>query len=131
YFSGRVHAVGGAEPPAQPGSPSFSGYWTGTLPYATPDRSGIQAKRRAASVSARSTRRHAVRAPLERVVLSRITMKICFFHRMPYRFLPVDFERNYRADCVDVPDHLYDAAKTPGLHNSFLDELELAEAQAC
>src|SRR2546422_4961373 len=56
-------------------------------------------------------------------------MKICFFHLMPYRFLPDDFERKYRSVWVDVPHHLYDAEKTHGLYNEFLDELEFAEAQ--
>ena len=30
-------------------------------------------------------------------------MKICFFHLMPYRFLPDDFETRYRSVWVDVP----------------------------
>src|ERR1700756_2955964 len=54
-------------------------------------------------------------------------MKICFFHLMPYRFLPDDFERTYRSVWVDVPHHLYDAEKTRGLYQEFLDELEAAE----
>jgi len=56
-------------------------------------------------------------------------MKICFFHLMPYRFLPDDFERTYRSVWVDVPHHLHDADKTRGLYQEFLDELEFAEAQ--
>ena len=56
-------------------------------------------------------------------------MKICFFHLMPYRFLPEDFERKYRSVWVDVPHHLHDAEKTRGLYQEFLDELEFAEAQ--
>src|SRR5262245_13455637 len=62
-------------------------------------------------------------------VSSRITMKICWFHLMPYRFLPDDFERKYRSVWVDVPHHLYDAEKTQDLYHEFLDELEFAEAQ--
>src|SRR2546430_8757326 len=56
-------------------------------------------------------------------------MKICFFHLMPYRFLPEDFERKYRSVWVDVPHHLFDAEKTQGLYQEFLDELEFAEKQ--
>src|SRR5947209_7722706 len=56
-------------------------------------------------------------------------MKICFFHLMPYRFLPEDFENRYRSVWVDVPHHLYDPEKTHGLYHEFLDELEFAEAQ--
>jgi hypothetical protein len=56
-------------------------------------------------------------------------MKICFFHLMPYRFLPEDFERTYRSVWVDVPHHLHDPEKTRGLYQEFLDELEFAEAQ--
>src|SRR5437867_3908783 len=54
-------------------------------------------------------------------------VKICFFHLMPYRFLPDDFETRYRSVWVDVPHSLYDAEKTHGLYNEFLDELEFAE----
>ena len=54
-------------------------------------------------------------------------MKICFFHLMPYRFLPEDFEQKYRSVWVDVPHHLFDAEKTQGLYQEFLDELEFAE----
>ena len=56
-------------------------------------------------------------------------MKICFFHLMPYRFLPDDFEQRYRSVWVDVPHHLHDPEKTRGLYHEFLDELEFAEAQ--
>jgi alkanesulfonate monooxygenase SsuD/methylene tetrahydromethanopterin reductase-like flavin-dependent oxidoreductase (luciferase family) len=54
-------------------------------------------------------------------------MKICFFHLMPYRFLPDDFEHTYRSVWVDPPHHLFDPEKTSGLYNEFLDELEFAE----
>ena len=47
------------------------------------------------------------------LVSSRITMKICFFHLMPYRFLPEDFERKYRSVWVDVPHHLHEAFVLP------------------
>src|SRR5206468_9884667 len=56
-------------------------------------------------------------------------MKICFFHLMPYRFLPDDFETRYRSVWVDVPHSLYDPEKTRGLYHEFLDELAFAEAQ--
>src|SRR5438876_9707931 len=54
-------------------------------------------------------------------------MKICFFHLMPYRFLPDDFENRYRSVWVDVPHSLYDPEKTSQLYHEFLDELEFAE----
>ena len=54
-------------------------------------------------------------------------MKICFFHLMPYRFLPDDFEHRYRSVWVDVPHSLFDAEKTHALYNEFLDELEFAD----
>ena len=56
-------------------------------------------------------------------------MKICFFHLMPYRFLPEDFERRYRSVWVDPPHSLFDPEKCGGLYHEFLDELEFAEAQ--
>src|SRR6266446_6788939 len=54
-------------------------------------------------------------------------MKICFFHLMPYRFLPDDFGNRYRSVWVDVPHSLYDPEKTSRLYHEFLDELEFAE----
>ena len=54
-------------------------------------------------------------------------MKICWFHLMPYRFLPQDFEDNYRSVWVDPPSHLYDAEKAHLLYNEYLDELEYAD----
>jgi alkanesulfonate monooxygenase SsuD/methylene tetrahydromethanopterin reductase-like flavin-dependent oxidoreductase (luciferase family) len=54
-------------------------------------------------------------------------MKVCFFHLMPYRHLPDDFERRYRSVWVDVPHELHDPAKTHVLYNEYLDELELAD----
>jgi hypothetical protein len=57
-------------------------------------------------------------------------MKICWFHLMPYRFLPDDFERKYRSVWVDVPHHLYDAEKTQDLYHEFLDELEFPRPRA-
>ena len=54
-------------------------------------------------------------------------MKICFFHLMPYRFLPATFENDYRSVWVDPPVSLYDPHRTHGLYNEFLDELEHAE----
>ena len=54
-------------------------------------------------------------------------MKIGWFHLMPYRFLPDDFEQRYRSVWVDPPHHLFDPEKTSGLYHEFLDELEFAE----
>ena len=53
-------------------------------------------------------------------------MKISWFHLMPYRFLPKDFEDKYRSVWVDVPSHLFDANKAHQLYNEYLDELEFA-----
>ena len=54
-------------------------------------------------------------------------MKICFFHLMPYRFLPDDFEARHRSVWVDVSHGLFDAERARGLYHEFLDELEFAE----
>jgi hypothetical protein len=45
----------------------------------------------------------------------RETMKLSWFHLMPYRFLPEDFKEKYRSVWVDVPSELYDAEKTHDL----------------
>jgi hypothetical protein len=54
-------------------------------------------------------------------------MKICFFHLMPYRFLPDDIEVRYRSVWVDVPHSLFDAEEASALYHEYLDELEHAE----
>ena len=54
-------------------------------------------------------------------------MKFCWFHLMPYRFLPKDFEKDYNSVWVDVPSKLFDPVKGHQLYNEFLDELEFAE----
>ena len=54
-------------------------------------------------------------------------MKICWFHLMPYRYLPEDFEEKYRSVWVDVPSHLFDPVKANELYNEYLDELEFAD----
>ena len=54
-------------------------------------------------------------------------MKLCFFHLMPYQFLPPDFEKQYHSVWVDVPNSLFDPEKGHVLYNDYLDELEFAE----
>ena len=54
-------------------------------------------------------------------------MKVCWFHLMPYRFLPPDFEQKYRSVWVDPPSHLFDPVKANQLYNEYLDELEFAD----
>ena len=54
-------------------------------------------------------------------------MKVSWFHLMPYRYLPTDFEDKYRSVWVDVPSHLFDATKAHHLYNEYLDELEFAD----
>src|SRR5439155_8715544 len=65
--------------------------------------------------------------PCYHPLTERNAMKICFFHLMPYRFLPEDFEQRYRSVWVDVPHSLYDPEKTSELYHEYLDELEFAE----
>ena len=55
-------------------------------------------------------------------------MKLCFFHLMPYQFLPPDFEKRYGSVWVDVPNDLFDPAKGHELYHDYLDELEYAES---
>jgi alkanesulfonate monooxygenase SsuD/methylene tetrahydromethanopterin reductase-like flavin-dependent oxidoreductase (luciferase family) len=54
-------------------------------------------------------------------------MKVCFFHLMPYRFLPEDFVARHRSVWVDVPHALLDARRVRDLYAEYLDELEHAE----
>ena len=54
-------------------------------------------------------------------------MKMCFFHLMPYGYLPEDFNNQYHSVWVDAPNHLFDPKKGTQLYNDYLDELEFAE----
>lgn len=54
-------------------------------------------------------------------------MKVCYFHLMPYRFLPDDFEHKYRSVWVDIPQSLQDPEKMADLYEEFIDELVYAE----
>ena len=54
-------------------------------------------------------------------------MKVGWFHLMPYRSLPPDFEERYRSVWVDVPSHLFDPVKGHQDYNDSLDELEFAD----
>ena len=54
-------------------------------------------------------------------------MKVSWFHLMPYRYLPSDFEEKYRSVWVDVPSHLFDPVKAHELYNEYLDDLEFAD----
>ncbi|RMD63935.1 LLM class flavin-dependent oxidoreductase [Candidatus Parcubacteria bacterium] len=54
-------------------------------------------------------------------------MKVCWFHLMPYPYLPDDFKQKYRSVWVDVPSQLYDPEKGHWVYNEYLDELEFAD----
>ena len=54
-------------------------------------------------------------------------MKLCYFHLMPYQYLPDDFEKRYHSVWVDIPNYLYDPAKGHQLYNDYLDQLEHAD----
>ncbi len=54
-------------------------------------------------------------------------MKFCWFHLMPYRYLPSDFEEKHSSVWVDVPSTLFDPVKGHQLYNEYMDELEFAD----
>ena len=54
-------------------------------------------------------------------------MKVNWFHLMPYRFLPANFENDYHSVWVDIPARLFDPMRGHNLYNEFLDELEFAD----
>jgi alkanesulfonate monooxygenase SsuD/methylene tetrahydromethanopterin reductase-like flavin-dependent oxidoreductase (luciferase family) len=53
-------------------------------------------------------------------------MKVFMFHLMPYAYLDLDFDKQYRACWVFLPNSAYDPVKGHELYNRYLDELELA-----
>lgn len=54
-------------------------------------------------------------------------MKSHWFHLMPYKHLPEDFQQKHKSVWVDVPSELYDPVKGHELYNEYLDELEYAD----
>ena len=54
-------------------------------------------------------------------------MKVNWFHLMPYRFLPENFEKEHHSIWVDIPTDLYDPERGHYLYNEYLDELEFAD----
>ena len=54
-------------------------------------------------------------------------MKVNWFHLMPYRVLPDNFENDHHSVWVDIPTNLYDSTRGHHLYNEFLDELEFAD----
>jgi alkanesulfonate monooxygenase SsuD/methylene tetrahydromethanopterin reductase-like flavin-dependent oxidoreductase (luciferase family) len=56
------------------------------------------------------------------------SMKIFFFHLMPWPYLDPDFDKTYGTAWVKLPNKLYDPEKGNKLYNRYLDELESAEA---
>jgi alkanesulfonate monooxygenase SsuD/methylene tetrahydromethanopterin reductase-like flavin-dependent oxidoreductase (luciferase family) len=54
-------------------------------------------------------------------------MKFFFFHLMPYSELDLDFDKEYPATWVTLPNAYYDPKKGHELYNRYLDELEYAD----
>ena len=55
-------------------------------------------------------------------------MKLSFFHLMPYRDLPADFESKHRSTWVDLPNENFDPELGQQYYNEYIDELEYADA---
>lgn len=54
-------------------------------------------------------------------------MKFHFFHLMPYRDLPDDFDKRYESVWLNLPADLLDSTKIHSLYHEYLDQLEAAE----
>ncbi|MGH7899623.1 MAG: LLM class flavin-dependent oxidoreductase, partial [Candidatus Binatia bacterium] len=55
-------------------------------------------------------------------------MKFTWFNLMPWPYLPDDFREKHRSVWVDIPNTLYDPVKGHFLYNTYMDQLEYAEA---
>ncbi|WP_310961216.1 LLM class flavin-dependent oxidoreductase [Nocardioides terrisoli] len=55
-------------------------------------------------------------------------MRFIYFHFMPFDALPADFSEKYRSSWVDLPASLGDSRRVHGLYNTYLNQLELADA---
>ncbi len=54
-------------------------------------------------------------------------MKFCFFHLMPYPYLPDDFDENYQSSALTFPNRHFDPRLGQQLYERYLDELEYAD----
>jgi alkanesulfonate monooxygenase SsuD/methylene tetrahydromethanopterin reductase-like flavin-dependent oxidoreductase (luciferase family) len=54
------------------------------------------------------------------------TVKLLWFHLMPYTDLPEDFTRTHASVWVDIDSRLFDPIKAHAMYNEFMDELEAA-----
>jgi alkanesulfonate monooxygenase SsuD/methylene tetrahydromethanopterin reductase-like flavin-dependent oxidoreductase (luciferase family) len=55
-------------------------------------------------------------------------MRFVWFNLMPWPDLPDDFREKYRSVWVDIPSALYDPVRGHEVYNTYLDQLEFAEA---
>jgi alkanesulfonate monooxygenase SsuD/methylene tetrahydromethanopterin reductase-like flavin-dependent oxidoreductase (luciferase family) len=53
-------------------------------------------------------------------------MKVFSFHLMPYAYLDLGYQKNYKSVWINYPNTNYDPVKGHELYNRYLDELELA-----
>ena len=54
-------------------------------------------------------------------------MKFCFFHLMPYPYLPEDFDEKYESSALTFPNKHFDPKLGQQLYARYLDELEYAD----
>ena len=54
-------------------------------------------------------------------------MKFCFFHLMPYPYLPEDFDEKYESSALTFPNRHFDPRLGQQLYARYLDELEYAD----
>jgi len=55
-------------------------------------------------------------------------MKFTWFNLMPWPYLPDDFREKHHSVWVDIPNSLYDPVKGHFLYNTYMDQLEYADA---
>ncbi len=55
-------------------------------------------------------------------------MKFFFFHLMPYAHLDLDYDKEFEAAYITLPNSFYDPKRGHALYERYLDELELADA---
>jgi alkanesulfonate monooxygenase SsuD/methylene tetrahydromethanopterin reductase-like flavin-dependent oxidoreductase (luciferase family) len=54
-------------------------------------------------------------------------VKFCFFHLMPYPYLPEDFDEKYESSALTFPNRHFDPRLGQQLYARYLDELEYAD----
>ena len=80
------------------------------------------------SMTKNSSSKHTNQDLVNIIQRRKISMKLLWFHLMPYTELPDDFTEKNESVWVDISSELFEPTRAHTMYNDFLDELEVADA---